>query len=687
MEGFAELVEVLHHSIHAEFAGRVRIHLHHHARVLRAAALAPDLPVLDKELLRRCEAVFFGPVDVFALRGERVLERQERDANAAVVRGVLAQCQLAVHVGTRLGREVVVLVHLAVGPLGEGLAVRRRLPLAQVALAVVLGAFVVEAMRHLVPDDHADAAEVLRRICRQRIERRLQNACGEVDVVHARLVVGVHSGRRHAPLGLVHRLAQLFQVALQLELTAAVHVAQKVAALYREFRVVAPLVRVADLVAVQGQLRLGCLLGLVTHPWQLLDVLAQRLVQRSYQLGHVFFGRGREVFLHPVLSHRFAQVHVREPRAALPARLQLLRALQGRVVEVVVFLDEVVAEPRCCFVNRMPAQVALPRLQALCVDCFVKRLNESRLCHVQRLEGADADLAEVSRPVECGRHLFQLRHGLDVVAIGRFAQIGAAQRALGQRRFDRHHALRFGRRLLRRIAGEHEHLRHVVDVLVTDLRLPLRFLDVVGAIRQPESALPHTGDLLGAVFLVLLHLEVEESVGAVLALELRQNGCQLLLVIQVRDAVQRWLQRRRAFLIHRVHVHARGVEVAVLRLQRRAARTGLGGHFEIFVEQPLIALRQHTEVAPARLVGGDGIVLRPVAAGVLVEVCAGIGAGVHRAEVEHLLRLRLCRCGGAGVGQGIERAKRGGGEVALGAGDTCTHQDNGGKAEWLHGAP
>src|SRR3984885_9149581 len=194
VEGFAELVEVLHPPIHAELAGRVRVHLHHHARVLRAAALAPDLSVLDKELLRRCEAVFFGPVDVFALRGEGVLERQERDANAAVVRGVLTQRQLAVHVGTRLGREVVVLVHLAVGPLGEGLAVRRRLPLAQVALAVVLGAFVVEAMRHLVPDDHADAAEVLRRICRQRIERRLQNACGEVDVVHARLVVGVYGG-------------------------------------------------------------------------------------------------------------------------------------------------------------------------------------------------------------------------------------------------------------------------------------------------------------------------------------------------------------------------------------------------------------------------------------------------------------------------------------------------------------
>ncbi len=121
--------------------------------------------------------------------------------------------------GIALGRsrfKAAVLVGHAFGALVECLAVVRRLPLAQIALAVVLRALVVEAVGHLVADDHADAAEVHRRIDLEVEERRLQDAGREVDVVERRAVVGVDGGRRHAPLLLVHRLAQLgvFVVAL-----------------------------------------------------------------------------------------------------------------------------------------------------------------------------------------------------------------------------------------------------------------------------------------------------------------------------------------------------------------------------------------------------------------------------------------------------------------------------------------
>jgi len=83
----------------------------------------------------------------------------------------------------RGGLKAGVLVGHAVGPLGEGLAVLGGLPLAQVALAVVLGALVVEAVGHLVSDDDADAAEVDGGVDGEVEEGRLQNTGGEVDVV------------------------------------------------------------------------------------------------------------------------------------------------------------------------------------------------------------------------------------------------------------------------------------------------------------------------------------------------------------------------------------------------------------------------------------------------------------------------------------------------------------------------
>ena len=86
-----------------------------------------------------------------------------------------------------------------------------------VAVEVVLGALVVEAVGHLVADDDADAAEVDRRVGRVVEEGRLQDAGGEVDVVLRRHVVGVHGGRRHAPLGGVDGLAELGEVALVFE--------------------------------------------------------------------------------------------------------------------------------------------------------------------------------------------------------------------------------------------------------------------------------------------------------------------------------------------------------------------------------------------------------------------------------------------------------------------------------------
>jgi hypothetical protein len=99
------------------------------------------------------------------LFGQRVEQGDPGDAQAAVVGGVFAQGELAVELCCG---QVAVCGGASKPPYSAtsqsvrsvNLAVLFRLPLAQVALAVVLGALVVEAVGHLMADDDADAAEV-----------------------------------------------------------------------------------------------------------------------------------------------------------------------------------------------------------------------------------------------------------------------------------------------------------------------------------------------------------------------------------------------------------------------------------------------------------------------------------------------------------------------------------------------
>ena len=83
-------------------------------------------------------------VDGFALGGKGVEQRHIGDPQAAVVGGVFAQCEFSVQL---LLRQAIVrggsfkpaiFVYFAIGALGEGFAVFGSLPLAKIALPVVL---------------------------------------------------------------------------------------------------------------------------------------------------------------------------------------------------------------------------------------------------------------------------------------------------------------------------------------------------------------------------------------------------------------------------------------------------------------------------------------------------------------------------------------------------------------------
>ena len=69
----------------------------------------------------------------------------------------------------------------------------------EVAVGVELAAFVVEAVGEFVADDGADVAVVDGVVGFGVVEGGLQDAGGEVDVVHAGVVVGVDGGRASCP--------------------------------------------------------------------------------------------------------------------------------------------------------------------------------------------------------------------------------------------------------------------------------------------------------------------------------------------------------------------------------------------------------------------------------------------------------------------------------------------------------
>src|SRR3546814_1065534 len=104
---------------------------------------------------------------------------------------------------------------------------------------------------------------------------------GECELVGQRVVGRVDRLRAHTPFSLVHRLADLADIPLVVELARGEHVVEVALATGLEAGPVAPLVRVAH-ARVEGlPLLQRLLLGLRAHPRQVLDAQLQRVAERS----------------------------------------------------------------------------------------------------------------------------------------------------------------------------------------------------------------------------------------------------------------------------------------------------------------------------------------------------------------------------------------------------------------------
>src|ERR1700687_1569024 len=87
---------IAHHAVDPFFPRRMRIGLRSQAQPFFALVLAPDLAKRQEEALFGRKAVDL----LLILAADSIEQGHESDADAAIVGGVFAQCQLAVQVNT-----------------------------------------------------------------------------------------------------------------------------------------------------------------------------------------------------------------------------------------------------------------------------------------------------------------------------------------------------------------------------------------------------------------------------------------------------------------------------------------------------------------------------------------------------------------------------------------------------------
>jgi len=143
--------------------GRMRIDLGEHAQELRTLIRAVILCITQKKLLlrrKRLLGLLLGCRDGGRIGCEARHERDEGEAQAAIIGGVLAEGEFAVDFDVVDCGELTVFVGNAAGLLFELFLVLRCPPVVEVAVGVELGALVVEAVRELVADDCANVSIV-----------------------------------------------------------------------------------------------------------------------------------------------------------------------------------------------------------------------------------------------------------------------------------------------------------------------------------------------------------------------------------------------------------------------------------------------------------------------------------------------------------------------------------------------
>ena len=572
--------------------------------------------------------------------GQRAVVGPPRDLETREVADVLADGELAVHglpVGS-LGRERVVLADERAGELLEGLAIRLGPPVGELALAVVARALIVEAVPDLVADDRADRAEVRGGVPRGVEEWGLEDGGREHDLVHARVVVRVHRLRGHEPLIAVDRLADLAELAAELELGDAPRVAEQVARVDGERRVVAPLHGVADLRGELRELLERALAGIRPHPGEARDRVAIGLDEMADELVH----RGLRVLVEVALdvepAHGLAHRALHERDAAAPALALLGRARERGAVEVKVRARDLLRQERGGAPHDLPDEPGPPRLELI--------LDQQRREARERLGlGCDdlgecglgrAQRGEVGLPVEAGSDLLEPCEVAQVVELLDVATRDGVPVRCGDAHLEVVGERREVLGLALGDADEPQHAGDVRAVLLADLGELL--LAVVRLVGKADAALHDEHDVARGVSRVVVDEHAVEAAQA-LALELADRAHELRDRRDGERALELGGDRSRTERVDALHVHEARVErrnlvgLGVGPACDEPRRGGVARRDDV-AHRLLGVLGEHRERAVAGLVCGDLRALDPPPVHMAEQIVLRTHRGVELGDVD-----------------------------------------------------
>ena len=196
-----------------------------------------------------------------------------------MIGNIFTQSQLTVSMHTRSYFNTVKEVHHYLGTFLELFSILFRPPLFQVSVFVILTSLIVESMCHLMPDNDSDST-VIHCIIGVHIEKwRLQDSCGEADLIGSRIVISINSLRCHQPFILIYRLTGFGNHFIVIPLTGTLDIRPIRIILNLQSRIIFPLVRITDLYMKSIQFLQCFHLSRFAHPFQRLDTFAQRSLQ------------------------------------------------------------------------------------------------------------------------------------------------------------------------------------------------------------------------------------------------------------------------------------------------------------------------------------------------------------------------------------------------------------------------
>src|SRR5438552_16820468 len=241
----------------------MRVGVDSHSLGFRRDVLPPDLRPGEEKALFRREAIDEWETSFFR---ERLLQRSVSDRQTAEVGEILAKGQLPVHVeAVQHSVRIELRCHESSAAF-ELLEIGSAPPIAEISLRVVLRALIIEAVRHLLPDDSTHAP-VVHRVIRVRIEkRRLHDSGREDDLVHRWVVIRIDRRRCHSPLGAIDWLTDSGQVPTALVLAHGDLIVEERSRFDGERGVITPLVGISDLVGEGCQLCYSLCFRSVGHP-------------------------------------------------------------------------------------------------------------------------------------------------------------------------------------------------------------------------------------------------------------------------------------------------------------------------------------------------------------------------------------------------------------------------------------